>query len=322
MSVTWTDTPGSTLPTRSEPVDFSATGDVVAISVGYGPGRSEERVYRDGGFLAPFTESTKVGTTYTIRRAGGWPSAPTVYIDEAPEQGAVSWGTVYQVDLTAQPTQSMTTPGNYTIDGHTWWVKGQGTSNRARLDNGLGLGLEWLSGATAFARSGDLTYHVLWFPFAQLAGFEPTVPVSVSYRIAGGPYSAAESYALGGLASLTNSGAYVTSSERGFQLLWGTGGHYATSSAGPSQQTISAVGSQPGDHLWGVMRAAVRTGLTYHAAWTVGLAADPFTMTDAVTSLTTDSTPTNLGFLMVTNAQSTFLPYLTHLRIVQPGAES
>lgn len=82
MSVTWLDAPGSTLPSTSEAIDFRATTDPIAISVSFGDGRIEERAYREGRWLYPYGASTRLADLYTLRRAGGWPGAFRVYVDE------------------------------------------------------------------------------------------------------------------------------------------------------------------------------------------------------------------------------------------------
>ena len=82
MSVTWLDLPGWTLPSRSESIDFVTSTDPVAISVSFGPGRPEERAYRDGAWLYPYLASTRVGDLFALRRTGGWPTDFRVFVDE------------------------------------------------------------------------------------------------------------------------------------------------------------------------------------------------------------------------------------------------
>jgi hypothetical protein len=83
MTVTFIDPPSSVIG-KTEALDFTASAEVVAISVGYGAVRDEERVYRDGAFLRSYTRSTKVGNTYSVVRDGGWPANPQLYVDELP----------------------------------------------------------------------------------------------------------------------------------------------------------------------------------------------------------------------------------------------
>jgi hypothetical protein len=82
MTVTFIDSPNSVIG-KTEALDFTASSEVSAISVGFGAVRDEERVYRDGAFLRSYTRSTRVGNTYSIVRDGGWPANPQLYVDEA-----------------------------------------------------------------------------------------------------------------------------------------------------------------------------------------------------------------------------------------------
>lgn len=85
MSVSWTDTPGSTLPSTTEPLDFTVTEPVVAISVSFGSTRTEERAWRDGVFLWPYLRSSRNGNTFSLVRddgTPGWPGNPQPFIDE------------------------------------------------------------------------------------------------------------------------------------------------------------------------------------------------------------------------------------------------
>ncbi len=85
MAVTFLDAPGKVLESTSEALDFSVTDPtlVVAISVGFGASRVEERVWRDGAFLYPYLASTRSLGVFAVRREGGWPLNPTLYVDEA-----------------------------------------------------------------------------------------------------------------------------------------------------------------------------------------------------------------------------------------------
>lgn len=45
-------------------------------------GRAEELAYRDGAFRYPYLESTREGDTFSLVRTGGWPSTPSVSVEE------------------------------------------------------------------------------------------------------------------------------------------------------------------------------------------------------------------------------------------------
>jgi hypothetical protein len=82
MTVTMLDAPNSVLASRVEPLNFTATLPITAISIGYGASRVEERVYRDGAFLYPYLQSSKNGNAWEIIRAGGWSRPFEIFIDE------------------------------------------------------------------------------------------------------------------------------------------------------------------------------------------------------------------------------------------------
>ena len=74
---------GSQLTSTTSPIVYTADDDVVAISVSFGSQRTEERVYRDGQFLAGYRRSSKSGLVYTLRRDDPWPMPPQVFVDES-----------------------------------------------------------------------------------------------------------------------------------------------------------------------------------------------------------------------------------------------
>jgi hypothetical protein len=82
MTVTFLDPPGKTLDSTSEALDFSCTTTPVAISVGFGSRRAEERVYRDGAFLPGYQRSTANAGVFSIVRDDVWPGNPQLYVDE------------------------------------------------------------------------------------------------------------------------------------------------------------------------------------------------------------------------------------------------
>jgi hypothetical protein len=186
VTVTWIDTPGSALASKTDAVDFTATGDVVAVSVGF-VGRSEERVYRDGAFVAPYTASTRVGNAFSLRRTGGWPSAPTVYVDEAPPALTTFWSTLYEKDLrtlSSQPIRPMLTSEYlaFTLDSQPWYFHGSAGSLGVSSGQGLVCSAQYgFSGGNWYAglHVGIRVY--------EMAGYDPNKETAVQVRF-GGPY--------------------------------------------------------------------------------------------------------------------------------------
>lgn len=164
MGVTWIDTPGATL-TSSDAVDFTLTADPIAISVQHGA--TEERAYRDGAFVAPYLESSKVGLTFALRRTGGWAYAPTVYVDEATPYRDV----LYEVNFTTLPNQALVSGAN-TIDGKSWWLKGPLGGDVFDVLGGLRLRSMENTGIINYS-TGAMTRGVLYMPYSQLEGYDP-----------------------------------------------------------------------------------------------------------------------------------------------------
>lgn len=75
--------------------------------------------------------------------------------------------TAFDIDLTAQSTQSFTTDGTYTIAGYTW-TKGNSAneSTHASLINGTGVNFQPTS--TSDYNGGTRTFPYLWLPFTQI----------------------------------------------------------------------------------------------------------------------------------------------------------
>jgi hypothetical protein len=133
-----------------------------------------------------------------LKRDGGWPTGSSVAVAKKftgtpVPTGGQGWGALYSVDLTAQPSQSLPSAGSYTIDGKTWWVKGGlGTGNVNTLVNGTGLRLVQPDTIDVSTRAwwgtnglNAYTARVNVFPLAQLAGYNPSAPLAVTWRATG-----------------------------------------------------------------------------------------------------------------------------------------
>ena len=176
---------------KDEPLGFTSSGDVVAVSVGFDV--VEERVYRDGAFLVNYTQSTRAGNTFSIVRDGGWPADPTIYVDDAAGEVPTSgqtFGAIYDVDLRQQPSQLMTAAGQYTIDGKEWWAKGPlitNTPQTCEILNGTGLRMtrpDPISTTSGFMFPGPYLNRAMCFRLSQLADYNPLAPLVVMWRLA------------------------------------------------------------------------------------------------------------------------------------------
>lgn len=113
------------------------------VSVSFGKDRAEEMAYRDGKFVRPYLGSTRVGDTFTLRRMNGWPASPTPHVEEASAAPTTLWTTLYEIDLTALSTQTITANGNaygtLSLAGRTWSFHTSGCDNDIQIVAGTGL---------------------------------------------------------------------------------------------------------------------------------------------------------------------------------------
>lgn len=185
MTVTWIDTPGSTLASKIDVVDFSVTSEPAAISVSFGASRAEERAYRDGAFLYPYLSSTRNGATFALRRAGGWPRDPTIYVDE---QKGGGYGVLLDLDFASMPAHTFTA-GKNVVAGVEFWLKVDGAANPTGFSILPGAGLQVIASPTTLD-SGNYYQHNnlrvgLYIPFDQAEGYAPDVPYQMQWRYAG-----------------------------------------------------------------------------------------------------------------------------------------
>lgn len=177
MTVDWIDAPGTVLAGKSDAIDFTTDLGVVAISVGFGAERAEERAFRDGVWLYPYLGSSgPLGGTagaYSLVRSGGWPAPPSVYVDELVSGGGgepmPTWSEILHVDFRGRPPEWGDGSANWTLDDLVWWrFSGANTSHWTLDDDGLSI-------------QSDNSVAVSWgscpalcLRFDQIPGFDPT----------------------------------------------------------------------------------------------------------------------------------------------------
>jgi hypothetical protein len=263
-TVTWIDVPGSAIG-RSDAVDFIMSSEPVAISVSFGAG-AEERAFRDGEFLYPYLDSTRFGMTFALRRRGGWPKSPRVYVDEAaPEAPVVTtlWSTLYEVDMTAQGSLSISNATSTTavIDGKTWTFESALTV--ARELTSWGLRIAWGGGSNW--PNGSMTHMAL----SQLAGYDATKQHAVLARITGDSFTGSTLAVGAGLwapSSRANSHTVMEFSNDTLHGKWGiTAG---TTDAIIDHEVGSSIANLSAAWVLGAARTDSTRGVTYWAPWT------------------------------------------------------
>jgi hypothetical protein len=185
--------------------------------------RPEEMAYRDGAFVHPYLDSTRVGDTFSLRRAGGWPAAPTVHVEAGSGPAVATWQPVYSVNFAALPPATFATTGAHEIGDATWWLKGGFTGGHTTALDGTGLRIR-----SPFGSEGSDTATLRWFlPLANVEGFDPAAPLAIWARV-----STTDSFFLSnavvGVAQAAASGASFSPTERETRVGLGTAGTAAT----------------------------------------------------------------------------------------------
>lgn len=345
MSVTFVDVAGSTLPSTTEPLDFTTTLDVVAISVSFGSSRPEERVYRDGAFLYPYLRSTQSGHTFSLIRDGGWPGNPSVHVDEnsTPTAG-LAWGAIYDLDLTAQANQTMTTAGSYTIDGKTWWAKGTlgSTGALCSLVNGSGLRLFEPASIDVAHRAlwrgtgatQAFTARVLALKLDQIADFNPLAPYAVQWRFTSPANKSADASRcpIAGVMDVVASSAALTGASKDTSKSVGifatSNGYFIRSPHNGSSDVDfgpSALGTSYAGTVQGIVKFSTNRYYPLAGTWSGSMGKpDDYTSFNAnvTPAFLTQSLSTAPSFFFCLDKASsdgqTLDIYLTHLRVLQP----
>jgi hypothetical protein len=338
MTVTFAAASGSALPSRTAPRAFTTTGDVAYVCARFPDSDlPEEVVYRDGAFRPPYSaSSTRVGNSFTIVRSGGWPSGLALRVEElvtvAPSGRPL--GAIYEVDLTAMASQTMTTAGSYTIDGKTWWAKGTvGTNHVCELVSGLGLRM--FAPATIGGSSPDrmnfrtvttgILQRILFFPLAQLTDYNPSAPAYVVWTTSTVANTESDRCYSMGVMTAALSSAAITNTERAscvqvcpaylspFQAWVGVAGNTTPTS------TVPAGAVQVGVYPFAKNKQCV-FAQPYSGTWVTPDAATPGWTGSACYTEATQGT--NMGFFYTLHKAfsdgQTLNVYLTRLAILQP----
>lgn len=332
MAETWIDAPGSVLPSRYEPLDFTATSDLSFISVSYEGElvpHMEELAYRDGAFRYPYLDSTHVGNAFSLRRRGGWPRPPTVHVQEAAAFASAPWSVIYGVDFAALAAASFATAGLQTIDGLDWYLKGTFTQSGGLIHSsdldGTGLRLR-----VNFASEGtDAHTNLRWFlPLANVPGYLAAAPVAIWARVSTSS-SNSLSQAIVGLASAAASAASFSVPERQTRIgvgCYGTDTHIMSAWIHNATETIGhTLSSAPSASLYGLQKLSPTTTRRMAGLFS-GAPLDPYAAIDGLSSPAGDgvrvhaSATANLGVYFACNFNGGSIEnfYLHNLYIMQP----
>ena len=260
---------------------------------------------------------------------------------------ASGYNVLYEVDLGVQPSQDWTSPGQYTVDGKTWWVKGALGSNYTEVNSGIA----GSDGSHAFPGRGLHVYHVEYnpnganwynspsynrrvyaFPIDQLAGYNPSLPLFVEWRIDAENFHTQldDSYVVG-LADIVLNSSMLTDDEKSTAI---SITQYDKNVAlfccapwdGTTGQTIAvspASSTNMGDYTWGLWKTPSNQFTAYRAPWSSSLSLkDPELMTNTgITESVVQSTSPCLIFCVnqMMNGVTTGDACLRNLRFIQPA---
>jgi hypothetical protein len=94
--------------------------------------------------------------------------------------------TLYSVDFSSLPSQQLTASGAYSINGGTWWAKGN-DSMSSQIINGRGLVLSTTLQLEPWGQAAGSSYVYRFFhiAFSQFSNYNASKPVLVFYRVSG-----------------------------------------------------------------------------------------------------------------------------------------
>jgi hypothetical protein len=226
-----------------EPIGFTCVRALDWLMVDMGAGY-EECAFREGAFRGPYAAHSSISgdlLTGTVLREGGWLAPPKLIPQVVPAPVIIPptgrpLDLIYQVDLTALASQSTPAVGSYTVDGLTWWLKGQftglpfGTVNNAALISGNGLRLSGDYGTLAPGAVDD-PFLRWWLPLANIPNCNPAAPIIVRARMVCSNPS--DSGGFIGLISTTSDGVKVLAAQRATEIYCGP-----PFSSGPGQMRV------------------------------------------------------------------------------------
>jgi hypothetical protein len=258
-----------------------------------------------------------------------------VHVEERQQTplGGQTMGTIYEVDFTSLPDQSLTAPGSYTIDGLTWWAKvaltgqpfGQAQENKVVAGSGLMLRSTQSQG-TRTGTNGDLAYRHLFLPFANVPGYNAEAPLLMRWHTSlSAGYSNEHQMAVG-LCSTTSDATRLLAAARQYDhFMW-----FANANGWQSKRGISS-GTSPnfpvsnvGNREAGIFRflgdATTEVIASAGNSWAGSFLADTNTLkTGSTLPVLLPAKRPNPGVFVALEGQVDTTPiYLTHLQILQP----
>lgn len=176
MSVTFLDPQyPSRLPSRNEVLDFTITTDPAdaVVTMEHESG-VWETIYQGGRFALKYRASTLDGSTFHVRRSGGWPEGRWyVPVTEAPPLLTTQWEVLHDFDFTTFPTQAVELGSvvyTLSLGGYTWNVKSSvgGSPGQQQV---LGSGFSLLSNSRPWASGSTQMGSAISLPLSSLPGY-------------------------------------------------------------------------------------------------------------------------------------------------------
>lgn len=138
--------------------------------------------------------------------------------------GEVAWQELLNLDITQAANQTMTAAGSYSALGFTWWAKGA-LAGTTTVDFVNGSGIRFLNPPDApltWRWQGFTTYagRLVFFPFAQLSGWNPDLPSLVTMRITGALSNNSSRAVIAGVGGMADAAAAITATEKAASFSW------------------------------------------------------------------------------------------------------
>jgi hypothetical protein len=240
--------------------------------------------------------------------------------------GGHTWGSIYDLDFQAHPQLVTFTAGLNMVGEAKVYQKGNsafGVPTTCSVVPGEGLRLA----GGAWAGSGDYPYPMVWFPFSQVAAYNPLAPVAVAWTYSPAALTTSK-YVVAGLTSTADNGNVYAIADRQREVVQryaGGGLQYEHFNGNSDALGISPVPFAYTDPLT-ENHAFVEARVTsdwfgcMHARYAGEMPSNLHLITDGMQIRTNPFAKTNLGFCAMTNKGSAFEIYIRKIRLLQPKA--
>lgn len=247
-----------------------------------------------------------------------------------PSLGGQPMGAIYTADFTSLPGQGSFSNGAISVDGLTWYAKGDlsglpaGALMQCDLTAGQGLRFQCSNGAGIVLQSGAVAYphRHLTLPLANVPGFNPLAPVIVSFRGVQSSWGANSFGLVCGIVNTTNDGTSLAAADRQYDDLivtyeevW----EYKRGTAAPTF-SLSSMDSDSNNRAGAIYQFMGSTSLEVQdpVNWTGSFSAFDGWRVNSIAPFVSSARSNPHVLLGMRGQVATNSVYFTHLQILQP----